>query len=230
MSQTTQNGAISAPKKELLRGTTIAAIVAGIILTVAILPAEYGIDPTGIGKLLGLTNMHNTAAATVTAPAQEQAQTPAMSETATKPAATTAATGTGSPVKKPSTVAAPGEERAVTIASPQTAAYRVDTMEVTLPPGKGLEVKTHLAKGATLIYSWKTKGGEVLNHDFHGEPVNAKGDEFESFILEDNVSESRGSLIAPFSGVHGWYWKNKSKAPVTVILNASGFYTDIFKK
>lgn len=224
MSQTTQNGAISAPKKELLRGTTIAAIVAGIILTVAILPAEYGIDPTGMGKLLGLTSMHNAAAATVAAPTQT------MPETATKPAATTAATGTGSPVKKPSTVAAPGEERAVTIASPQTAAYRVDTMEVTLPPGKGLEVKTHLAKGATLIYSWKTKGGEILNHDFHGEPINAKGDEFESFILEDNVSESRGSLIAPFSGVHGWYWKNKGKAPVTVILNASGFYTDIFKK
>jgi hypothetical protein len=103
-------------------------------------------------------------------------------------------------------------------------------MEVTLPPGRGLEVKTHLAKGATLIYSWKTSKGEPLNHDFHGEPVNAGKDEFESFIEEQGVSESRGSLIAPFTGVHGWYWKNKSTEPVTLTLQASGFYTDIFRK
>lgn len=220
MSLTTQNGLISTSRRELLRGTTVAAIVASIILTVAVLPVEYGIDPTGMGKVLGLTAMHNALAV--------PAQTPAVPENTTKPTAATA--NAGFPTRKPSTVAAPGEERAITVASAQTAAYRVDSMEVTLPPGKGLEVKTHLAKGSTLIYSWKTKGGEILNHDFHGEPVNAKGDEFESFILEDGVSESRGSLIAPFTGVHGWYWKNKSKAPVTVVLSASGFYTDIFKK
>ncbi len=220
MSQTTQNGVISTSRQELLRGTTIATIVASIILMVAVLPVEYGIDPTGMGKVLGLTAMHNA----LTAPAQ----TPAVPETTTKPMAATS--NAGSAARKPSTVAAPGEERAITVASAQTTAYRVDSMEVTLPPGKGLEVKTHLVKGATLIYSWKTNGGEILNHDFHGEPVNAKGDEFESFILEDGVSESRGSLIAPFTGVHGWYWKNKSKAPVTVVLSASGFYTDIFKK
>lgn len=227
MSQITQNGAISTPKKELVRGVVIAAIVAGVILMVAVLPSEYGIDPTGAGNMLGLTGMHNTAAATVAtvvAPVPKSTAPDVMVQAEVPAASTTI------PVRKASTVAAPGEERTVTIASAQTAAYRVDTVEITLPPGKGLEVKTNLAKGAPLIYSWKTKGGEVLNHDFHGEPVNAKHDEFESFILEDNVSESRGSLIAPFTGIHGWYWKNKSKAAVTVVLNASGFYTGIFKK
>lgn len=218
MSQTTLSGAISAPKKELLRGTVIAAIVAGVILTVAVLPAEYGIDPTGIGKILGLTGMHDAAVAPV--------PTPVASDAAAKPTVSS----TVAPARKASTVAAPGEERGITIASAETAPYRVDTMEIILAPGKGLEVKTSLAKGATLIYSWKTKGGEVLNHDFHGEPLNAKPDEFESFILEDKVSASRGSLIAPFTGVHGWYWKNKNKTPVTVVLNASGFYTDIVRK
>lgn len=219
MSQTTQNGAISAPKKELLRGTAIAAIAAGVILAVAVLPAEYGIDPTCIGKKLGLTAMHNAAAAIL--PEAAPASVSSTSATVAKPTA---------PTRKASTVAAPGEERAITVASAETSPYRVDTMEIILAPGKGLEVKTSLAKGATLIYSWKTKGGEVLNHDFHGEPLNAKHDEFESFILEDNVSASRGSLIAPFTGVHGWYWKNKNKTPVTVVLNASGFYTDIVRK
>jgi hypothetical protein len=131
---------------------------------------------------------------------------------------------------KGSTVSAKGETRQMTIASPQEVTYRADVMEIVLPPNKGLEVKTHLAKGATLIYSWKTKNGELVNHDFHGEPVDAGKDEFESFILGKGVSESRGSLIAPFTGVHGWYWKNLSSEPVTIVLNASGFYRDIFKK
>lgn len=196
-----------APKKALLRGCGIAAIVAALILTVAVLPAEYGIDPTGAGRALGLTSLYS--------------KTPVPAPLAAGPAV---------PAPTGSTVSAPGEVRALTVASKQTVPYRSDTREVTLAPGKGLEVKTHLAKGATLIFSWKTTKGELVNHDFHGEPVNAQNDEFESFILEDNVAQSSGALIAPFTGVHGWYWKNKTDAPVTVVLHASGFYTDMFKK
>lgn len=201
MSNPIPNDAITAPRRELLRGTLIAAIVAGIVLTVAILPAEYGIDPTGAGRAMGLTALK--APAPAAAPA---------------------------PVVSGSTVSAPGEQRGLTVSSKPLVPYRTDDMEITLPPGKGLEVKTRLAKGATLIYAWKTKNAAKVNHDFHGEPVNAGQDEFESFILEDQVSESRGTLIAPFTGVHGWYWKNKTPEPVTIVLRASGFYTDIYRK
>lgn len=38
----------------LLRATLVAAVVAGLLLVVVILPAEYGIDPTGIGQATGL--------------------------------------------------------------------------------------------------------------------------------------------------------------------------------
>lgn len=212
MSNQPLNDAIVAPRRELLRGTLVAAVVAAIVLTVAVLPAEYGIDPTGAGRAMGLTKLH--------APAAVVASTDKLPVKA--PAAPTSPAG--------STVSAVGEERALTISSKPAVAYRADEMEITLPPGKGLEVKTHLAKGATLIYTWKTKNAEKVNHDFHGEPVNAKENEFESFILEDDVSESKGTLIAPFTGVHGWYWQNKTAAPVTVVLKASGFYTDIFRK
>lgn len=117
-----------------------------------------------------------------------------------------------------------------TIAGRQQPAYRSDTKQITLPPGKGLEIKTTLDKGAALVYSWKTEGGEVVNHDFHGEPLGAKDDEYESFIKERGVSESRGMLIAPFPGTHGWFWGNKTDKPIVVTLNASGFYTDIVEK
>lgn len=45
----------SAPK--LARAVATALFVAGVLLVTAILPAEYGIDPIGTGKALGLTRM-----------------------------------------------------------------------------------------------------------------------------------------------------------------------------
>lgn len=41
--------------KSLVKATAIAAAAAGVLLVTAILPAEYGIDPTGIGRSMGLT-------------------------------------------------------------------------------------------------------------------------------------------------------------------------------
>jgi len=42
---------------QLIRSTIIAGLSALAILLTVILPAEYGIDPTGIGRGLGLTEM-----------------------------------------------------------------------------------------------------------------------------------------------------------------------------
>jgi hypothetical protein len=44
-------------KKQLVRATAIAFGVAFLVLIIAILPAEYGIDPLGTGKALGLTGL-----------------------------------------------------------------------------------------------------------------------------------------------------------------------------
>ncbi|MFD2176001.1 hypothetical protein [Veronia pacifica] len=43
--------------KQLVRSTILAFVAAIIILVTVIFPAEYGIDPTGIGKVTGLTEM-----------------------------------------------------------------------------------------------------------------------------------------------------------------------------
>src|SRR6056297_1693614 len=42
---------------QLLRSTVIAAASAAVILVTVVLPAEYGIDPTRVGSVLGLTEM-----------------------------------------------------------------------------------------------------------------------------------------------------------------------------
>jgi hypothetical protein len=42
---------------QLFKFTIIAVLVAGILLLLVILPAEYGVDPTGVGDFLGLKKM-----------------------------------------------------------------------------------------------------------------------------------------------------------------------------
>ena len=43
--------------KKLLKSTVLAAATAAVLLVTVVMPAEYGIDPTGIGKIIGLTSM-----------------------------------------------------------------------------------------------------------------------------------------------------------------------------
>jgi hypothetical protein len=40
-----------------VRSTLVAAAIAIALLITVVLPAEYGIDPTRVGRLLGLTQM-----------------------------------------------------------------------------------------------------------------------------------------------------------------------------
>lgn len=194
------DGAILTGRRELVRGLVVSFLIAAAILVGAVLPAEYGIDPLGVGRALGLTAL--------------RAGEPAAAAAPSGPAPTTAAPASG-PVGTPASAR-------------QVPPYRSDTRTVELAPGKGIEIKTRLEKGATLVYSWKTRDGAKVLHDFHGEPLGAKADVFESFIKDAQASESRGYLVAPFTGTHGWYWKNRTGAPVTVELQVSGFYTDVF--
>ncbi len=56
------SGAPAAVARERLAAASGAALLAaGVILVVAVLPAEFGADPTGIGRRLGLTAMNDTA-------------------------------------------------------------------------------------------------------------------------------------------------------------------------
>lgn len=49
--------------KSLLKATGVAALIGLLVLITAILPAEYGIDPTGLGKTMGLTMLSQANAA-----------------------------------------------------------------------------------------------------------------------------------------------------------------------
>jgi hypothetical protein len=63
--------------RALLKATIVALIVAGLVLVVAVLPAEYGIDPTGAGRALGLTALYEAEQTAETAAAWPAAFAPA---------------------------------------------------------------------------------------------------------------------------------------------------------
>lgn len=99
--------------------------------------------------------------------------------------------------------------------------YRTDAVTFELGPYEYLEYKYRLAPGATMVFAWEATT-EVL-HDFHGAPADG-GPE----VSIDSAARVRdaGSLVAPFDGMHGWYWENPGWDPVTIRLTSAGFYAD----
>jgi hypothetical protein len=107
----------------------------------------------------------------------------------------------------------------------QPGTYKVDTEEIGLHPGEGMEIKYHMQKGATMVFAWKADG--PLQFEFHGEPDRKpKPDYFESYLLDNKLGRDRfyGSFTAPTTGVHGWFWQNKTKQDVRMHLSVSGFF------
>jgi hypothetical protein len=96
-----------------------------------------------------------------------------------------------------------------------------------LPPRTGLEIKAHMSRGDHLIFRWTSDA--PVRMDMHGEPLNAGPDDFSTYWKQRNLTEAQGQFTAPFDGTHGWYWRNGSDAPVTITLNTSGFYADLFE-
>src|SRR3712207_4247525 len=80
----------------------------------------------------------------------------------------------------------------------------------------------------TLFRSWESTGGPV-KVDMHGERPTAGEDEFSSYWEERELSSAQGSFTAPFTGTHGWYWRNKGETPVRVKVRTTGFYQDLFR-
>jgi len=192
--------------KGLAKATAGAAIAAAAVLTLFVFPAEAGIDPTGVGGALGLTRMSGETDAEPEAPAAGN-----QAAAATAPAAA------------PAESAIP--DRA---AIEKQAALRSDEMELTLAPHEGAEIKAHMQAGDHFVFRWESVGGP-LKVDMHGERANAGDDEFSSYWEERELAAAQGSFTAPFTGTHGWYWRNKSDVPVKVKVRTTGFYRDLFR-
>lgn len=192
----------------LLKSVVAALLIAAVVLVVAVLPAEYGIDPTGLGKRLGLTQIH------------QGGETIQLKDTL----------GGNQDVGKVQ-VSDPGEP----LPLPNPAVYqgaatppKSETLTIHIPVGGETEVKAVLATNKVLLYSWKTDKGPVYV-DFHGHSPDWTNKQAFVRYLEskDGIPADSGSLVAPFAGEHGWYWLNIGDEPVTITLQVSGYYDAI---
>lgn len=257
----------------LIRSTVLSGVAALAVLTIVYLPSEYGIDPTGFGAVLGLTEMGQIkqqlyAEAEADAAATPVVLDPAVMARLDRMESQLLAIGAiiGAPVTEapaPTVETAPREEVVVVEPEPQVAPEAVspeatpvvedpatnpepaaeaaaiepaveaavaeaitsewrDEVSYTLAPGEGIEVKLVMEEGQTARFEW-TANGAVVNYDTHGDGSGQKI----SYETGRGVPEQAGELTAAFTGNHGWFWRNRTDAPVTMTLRTAGDYAEL---
>jgi hypothetical protein len=102
-----------------------------------------------------------------------------------------------------------------------SAAYKSDAVEFTLGPYEYVEYKYDLEKGASLLYCW-TASAPVIQ-EFYGDEAGSDGQHPQSYEKSQKRRAS-GALVAPFSGIHGWYWENPGADTITIKVTSAGFY------
>ena len=160
VTDTTTRLALAEQRARIALAAAGAMLVAGVLLMAAILPAEYGVDPLGTGKRLGLTSL-----------AQANA-----------PAAAAAGGAAEAPPPEELEPVRPGAN------TPQPVALKQDTVTFKLGPFEGMEYKYRMEKGASMVYSWTSTGR--VRFDFHGEPQGAPKGYAESYEMSEGQKAS----------------------------------------
>jgi hypothetical protein len=196
---------------KLIKSTVVAITLAAIILVTAVLPAEYGTDPTGVGDLLGLTKMGEIKVSL--------AQDAAAEIAAAKSVKTDVKKTEGQKVAEP--VAKVVEKTAETKAKSPVMS---DSITLSLKPNQGREVKVKMVKGGQVSYKWKTSNGRA-NFDIHGDSKKHKIDYFN--YSKGSSESSEGVLEAEFDGNHGWFWRNRTDKTMTITLEVEGEFIEM---
>ena len=184
---------------QLIRSTIIAAVSALVILFTIVLPAEYGIDPTGAGHVLGLAEMGEI-----------------KQELAEEAARDALIHGDSSSLL--------GDVFGRFVSAAHAQETWQDTVTFTLAPDAAAEVKLVMAEGDVAEFAWVAEGGRI-NFDLH-----AHG-EGQSVDYDRGRGETAGdgTIEAPFAGEHGWFWRNRDDAEITVTLQLQGAYSEVIE-
>jgi hypothetical protein len=202
----------------LIRSTILAAVTSIVILVTVVMPAEYGIDPTGVGSLIGLKKMGEIKASL----AKEEAEYKAKKSGAnleTKQVETTKPEVSKKVEAKVEDTVAPTPKP--TDSSPNTMNHET---KFTIAPDQGAEIKLEMNKGKKVQYTWSTDGGKA-NFDTHADSEKLNIDYYP--YIKGSEQSKEGEIEAAFDGFHGWSWRNRTSSPIVITLKTKGEYTDI---
>lgn len=189
--------------RTLLRSTVVAALIATALLFAVVLPAEYGYDVLGVGRVIGLTHMGEIKMELAREASADAGEGVAVgSDRAGNAALYNAASASG-----------------------EDAPQWRDSVTVALAPNAGIELKLTMQKGQQAMYQWSVDSAEV-SYNAHGEPPNAPRGFAHSYGRGTSPG-MQGDLVAAFDGVHGWHWRNRSDGVVHLTLKTRGDYTDL---
>lgn len=241
---------------KLLRSTLLAAVIAIALLVTVVLPAEYAIDPTGAGRLLGLTEMgeiKNQLAeeaeldqANDQAAAMQASQPTAPQESASdnQPTAATAAAPQMSGAESDQSVSAIADVAEQEVVQPEASVVLADALAAEEASSLVTEEATRwsdevsfiLTPGEGTEYKLTMEEGAVATYAWasDGGPLNfdTHGDGNGNSISYEKgrgVPEDGGELVAAFTGNHGWFFRNRNDNDVTVVLRVGGDYGELIK-
>ena len=189
------------PTPKQLRRSTIAAVIGAAFIGVGVyLPAEYGIDPTGVGNVLGLTEMGEIK--------QQLAREAAEDELIHGDQSSNLIDGF----------------LGLVVSAAHAQEVWTDTVTFTLAPDAAAEIKLVMAEGDVAEYTWVAEGGRI-NFDLH-----AHGDgQSIDYDRGRGATEGAGTIEAPFAGEHGWFWRNRDDAEIMVTLQLRGAYAQVIE-
>ena len=184
------------PARTLIKASAAALGVAIVLFTVAVLPAEYGVDPTGLGRLTGISRLW--------APAEEKI----------------AADVGGVAAQRSETLAFRSDTFRIPL-GPGGDPMRRNALEFKVHMQRGStmvykwSVPEHADSALPVFFRSELHGHTV---------VDGKAMQVVEYRKATGFSDA-GSLTAPITGVHGWYVSNASSEPAVMMLTLAGFYT-----
>lgn len=187
----------------------LGALAGGVLLVVAVLPAEYGVDPTGLGAKLGLTDMSEPPLIIAQFEGDLSFNIGEYDPTAELI-----------------------NESVQGLIKLEDTPFHNEIIDIEIEDYGEVEYKFIMPADTTFVYSWEVLDAvdDGVYYDFHGHPSSDDAvnfpDGFEMAYAKGEGLTQSGSFTTPFAGYHGFYFMNIEEGPITVRLNIAGYWDD----
>ena len=183
-----------------MNAAQVSGIGAVVILVTVQLHAEHAIDPTGVGRVLGLTEMGE-----IKRELAEEAAQDALIHGGQSSSLIDGFFG-------------------LFVGAAHAKEGWTDTITFTVEPGATAEIKLVMAAGDVAQYAWAATGGRI-NFDLH---AHGEGQSID-YARGRGETVAEGSIEVTFAGEHGWFWHNGDSSAVTVTLQLRGVYAEVIE-